>query len=250
MCGWGVVEARGDGQLEQVDIVRFDGSWRPITGTERTINADAVFVGSGFVPSTQLAQLFGCALDADGPDAWRVRHGPDLQTSVPGVFVAGGSAGYTGARQARVSGTVAGLGAAMAVGRHVDDGDVARARRDLRQHRRASLVFDAFSAVADERYRSIPDDVILCRCEEVTMRQVRDVVRSWSRDMNTVRRLTRAGMGMCQGRVCAPTVARILTTMSTGDEARPLSSTFTARAPLRPLCLETLAMDPDGNDPG
>ncbi|MER6686199.1 (2Fe-2S)-binding protein, partial [Streptomyces olivaceoviridis] len=54
----------------------------------------------------------------------------------------------------------------------------------------------------------VPDETVVCRCEEVTAGQVRGAVDSLGAgDLRTVKLLTRAGMGWCQGRMCAPAVA-------------------------------------------
>lgn len=56
----------------------------------------------------------------------------------------------------------------------------------------------------------VTDDTLLCRCEEVPASAVREAVRDLGAgDLRTVKLLTRAGMGWCQGRVCAPGVAAV-----------------------------------------
>ncbi len=54
------------------------------------------------------------------------------------------------------------------------------------------------------------DDMYVCRCEEITKRQVIEAVRNGATSVNEVKRLLRTGMGLCQGRNCAVTIERII----------------------------------------
>ena len=44
------------------------------------------------------------------------------------------------------------------------------------------------------------DDMIICRCEEITKGEIRKAVYDGMRTTNEVKRYLRAGMGLCQGR--------------------------------------------------
>jgi bacterioferritin-associated ferredoxin len=83
------------------------------------------------------------------------------------------------------------------------------------------------------------DDLVVCRCEGVTLDQVKACVHgSGARSVNQVKKLTRVGMGPCQGRTCAATVEKILsneTVVSRGSEP------YYARPPLRGIPLAVLA---------
>jgi sarcosine oxidase subunit alpha len=54
----------------------------------------------------------------------------------------------------------------------------------------------------------LTDDTIVCRCERVTLREIKDVIRAGSRDVNEIKGLTRAGMGACGGKTCQPLIMR------------------------------------------
>lgn len=54
-------------------------------------------------------------------------------------------------------------------------------------------------------------DPIVCRCEGITLSQVRRVLDEWDvTDLTEARILTRVGLGECQGRVCLSLLARVL----------------------------------------
>ena len=54
------------------------------------------------------------------------------------------------------------------------------------------------------------NDVIICRCHDITEQEVRDAVRAGFDELELLRRYLHLGMGPCQGRVCINTVQRIL----------------------------------------
>jgi NAD(P)H-nitrite reductase large subunit len=54
------------------------------------------------------------------------------------------------------------------------------------------------------------EDWIICRCEEVKLSEILEAIRQGARDVDAVKRMTRAGMGLCQGRTCARLVSRII----------------------------------------
>ena len=83
------------------------------------------------------------------------------------------------------------------------------------------------------------EDLVICRCEEITRGEIIDAIRNGMRTLNGVKRITRAGMGLCQGQTCQRLVAQILT-----EELRLSAAEIdptTARGPVRPLRLEVFA---------
>ncbi|GGT10890.1 hypothetical protein GCM10010254_34540 [Streptomyces chromofuscus] len=78
----------------------------------------------------------------------------------------------------------------------------------------------------------ITGDTLVCRCEEVPASAVRAAVGELGAgDVRTVKLLTRAGMGWCQGRMCAPAVAALA-----GCPPTPAGTPFA-----RPVPLDVLA---------
>ncbi len=83
------------------------------------------------------------------------------------------------------------------------------------------------------------DDLVICRCEEITRGEIKEAIRNGMRTLNGVKRITRAGMGLCQGQTCQRLVAQILSE-ELGISAAEVDPT-TARGPVRPLRLEVFA---------
>lgn len=91
----------------------------------------------------------------------------------------------------------------------------------------------------NEHQKAGDDDLIICRCEEITKGEIKDAVRNGMVTLNGVKRITRAGMGLCQGQTCQQLVARILAE-EIGVSASEIDPT-TARGPVRPLRLAVFA---------
>jgi|YNPNPStandDraft_1061719.scaffolds.fasta_scaffold70805_2 NAD(P)H-nitrite reductase large subunit len=82
------------------------------------------------------------------------------------------------------------------------------------------------------------DEVIICRCEEVTKKEILEAIHDGCESVIWVKRKTRAGMGLCQGRTCGHLVARILAEEKHLDPAEILPDT--RRPPVRPIPLGIL----------
>jgi len=83
------------------------------------------------------------------------------------------------------------------------------------------------------------DDVIICRCEEITKGQIKDAIRNGMHTLNGIKRVTRAGMGLCQGQTCQRLVSQILASELGLPPAEVEPST--SRAPVRPIRLSVFA---------
>ena len=54
------------------------------------------------------------------------------------------------------------------------------------------------------------NDVIICRCEELTEGDILRAIKMGARDLDGIKRITRAGMGLCQGKSCSDLIRNIL----------------------------------------
>jgi bacterioferritin-associated ferredoxin len=93
----------------------------------------------------------------------------------------------------------------------------------------------------DESQRSPAedDDMIICRCEEITKGEIKAAIRNGMQTVNGIKRITRAGMGLCQGQTCQRLVIQII-----AEELRQSVADIeptTARGPVRPLNLAAFA---------
>ncbi len=87
----------------------------------------------------------------------------------------------------------------------------------------------------------LADETIACRCEAVTVGEIRAAVRAplGPREVNRIKALTRCGMGRCQGRFCGPALQEIVAAAGNvpiGDVGR-----LRTQAPVKPIPLNVAA---------
>ncbi|MBE5988258.1 MAG: (2Fe-2S)-binding protein [Paenibacillaceae bacterium] len=85
------------------------------------------------------------------------------------------------------------------------------------------------------------DDMIICRCEEVTKGEIRKAVHDGMFTLTEIRRYLRTGMGLCQGQTCQKLVKSIVARelgLTPGDIEPAVS-----RAPMRPIEMKILGND-------
>ncbi|MDI6894927.1 MAG: NAD(P)/FAD-dependent oxidoreductase [Candidatus Bipolaricaulota bacterium] len=135
-----VRRAWGDGRTKGVTLVRLDDNGSPIPGSEEDLAVDLVCVATGLSPLAELAWLAGCKFTYSPILGGFVPvHGPDMQTSVRGVYVAGDASGVEEASVALEEGRLAGVSVAMSLGRtDLERGqraqaEIARRLEDLRR---------------------------------------------------------------------------------------------------------------------
>ncbi|WP_329124905.1 NAD(P)/FAD-dependent oxidoreductase [Streptomyces sp. NBC_01353] len=241
-----VTEVHGTDRVEAVTVTRLDRDWRPVPGTGRRIACDALAVGHGLVPQIELATALGCAT-RPLPDCTLGLALDGLQeTSVRGLWAAGETGGVGGAELAWTEGELAGRAVvARLLGRRSDAGRIAGLQRRRDRMRAFADVMASAHAPGPGWPVWLTDDTDVCRCEEVTVGCVREAVADLgARDARTVKLLTRAGMGWCQGRMCGTAVACLAARDGVAEppsERRPFAV---------PVSLSTLAALDEPAEPG
>jgi octopine oxidase subunit A len=216
---------------------------------QHRLGADVVLLHHGVVPNTQISRLL--RVDHDWNDArlaWQPRLDPFGETSFSGFRIAGDGGAIAGALAAEASGEIAAIGAAYALGRISSDERhrlVKAPKHALRAQLRIRPFLDALYRPPD--WMVAPSgDTIVCRCEEVTAREIADMVKLGCLGPNQTKFFSRCGMGPCQGRICGLGVTSIL--------ARELGATpeaigaYRIRSPLKPVPLAAIGqLDPENN---
>ncbi|MEU9619224.1 NAD(P)/FAD-dependent oxidoreductase [Streptomyces sp. NPDC048155] len=256
-----VTDVHGDNRVEGVTVSRLDRRWRPVPGSGREIACDALAVGHGLVPQLELAVAAGCAtcVSADGTHA--VVLDEQLRTTTQGVWAAGETGGVGGVELALCEGELA----ALSVIRELRGGERRGEARRTVALRRSRRRMRAFAALMGAVHRPgegwnawLTSDTEVCRCEEVTAGRIRTACEELgAADTRTVKLLTRAGMGWCQGRTCGFAVRELAGAHGTGhsDGHGTGHGTGVGGAPegpdRRPLaCPVTLSTLADLADPG
>jgi bacterioferritin-associated ferredoxin len=82
---------------------------------------------------------------------------------------------------------------------------------------------------------SVNDNIIVCRCEDITLNDIRKAIADGFVTIDDIKRATRAGMGPCQGRTCRPLIASEVAWHSKIPMDEVMMPTF--RPPLKPVKL-------------
>ncbi len=238
-----ILSASGKESVEQATIARLDAQGAPIPGTERHYEVDAVCLGYGLLPAFQLAAALGCQLHFDVKLGWFApAHNETMETSQAGIFVAGDVTDIAGSKVALVEGQIAGLTAAAQLGA-IKQEELGRllapAVKKLRHLNRLASALQTIYAFRPRLGQLAREDTLMCRCEEVTLQQVKQALADGATDLHQVKLYTRAGMGYCQGRFCSVLIAPYIA-QATGQPLAEIQP-FTVRPPLHPIPLKVLA---------
>jgi len=210
-----IIEARGTNRVTSALYAKLDSNWKPLPGTEQEVHVDAVCLGYGFISSTRLSHICGCRHEYDRTLGCYVpQHDQYMESSVGGVFVAGDSAGVAGHLVAIDEGRLAAIRACSqldAVSQKVEKACASPIFKRLKSLRAFEDTLNEVCAIRPGLYHRITDETIVCRCEEITAGEVRNTV-SFNRnvDVNELKKITRAGMGFCQGRSCGSTISALV----------------------------------------
>ena len=253
--------------IESVVLVEIDENNEPVAGSEKAIPADTVCLAIGLVPNVELLSLLDCDLTFKSEFGGYVPDRDDwMRASVDNVFVAGDVAGFHDGMVldpeiAQSQGRLAGVAAAESLG--AIDSAKALARRSEIQAGAVTAAPTEVHTGWRKWLQSLVNagglGVFACQCEEVTRaeliglqpprylewgseqmsrRSLHTQVKDGPVNPDQVKRLTRAGMGHCQGRRCREQVSLLLAEASSTDIAEiPLTS---YRPPVRPLPLKVM----------
>jgi len=240
-----LVGATGDGHLEITTVAPINSNGKVVQDDARNIPCDRLGICFSFLASSELARQAGadiCWSSSGG--GWVVQHDEWMSSSVPGIFVAGEITKVAGADVAQYEGRLAGLGIARAIGRleHKQASHLAQPIR--RQLDSLNQFADALKNLSYPGKRLLTqlmtDSATLCKCEEVSVGAFKDCLKQNPHiaNANSAKLLSRAGMGLCQGRYCHFQVSQLLATELGIDEQD--GGAFTARFPAKPVRIGAL----------
>ncbi|HEU5356428.1 MAG TPA: NAD(P)/FAD-dependent oxidoreductase [Actinocrinis sp.] len=225
--GHTVVAAHGRDRVEAVTVAEIDSTGEVRSGTETQIPCDSLAIGHGLLAHLDLALTLGARVEGDcAPAVWV---DSEQRTSVPGLWAAGETTGIGGAALALAEGEIAGRSvAAWSQGPQRAWLDEDHARDPAWSHaeqKRRSL--RGFFAAVNAAYpppaawtERLSEDTTVCRCEDVRAGAIRSALAEYgATDLRTVKLLTRAGMGWCQGRMCGAAVAGLIAERSSDGRA-------------------------------
>ena len=216
------------------------------------MKADLLLLHQGVVPNVNLAHggRRRASLERAASSASSRWSTPISARSVPGIAVAGDGAGIAGGTAAAERGRIAAIAAVRAL---KPERRACRTSQTIRQTLAREEMGRAF---LDALYQPAPafrrpvGDTIVCRCEEVTAKQVRDTADLGCEGPNQMKAFLRCGMGPCQGRLCGLTVTELIAEQRKSTPAEV--GYYRLRPPVKPITLgrARLAADQRGRAQG
>ncbi|MBZ9668487.1 NAD(P)/FAD-dependent oxidoreductase [Mesorhizobium sp. ES1-3] len=204
--------------------------WRDAGGRQQLTSCDMIGMGWHLRAETHLADLAGCAFTYD--EQWRqwLPKTDEMGRAGNGVYLAGDGVRLLGADGAEIAGRLAAAACLADIGYQAPSVS-ADLRKLVRLERFARGLARAFPWPA-AMVRALPDEAIVCRCENVTAAAVREGTDFGGGEANRVKSLSRAGMGRCQGRYCQLAAVELVAAQ-TGCMPEAVGR-FRAQAPVRP----------------
>ncbi|MBS7707457.1 NAD(P)/FAD-dependent oxidoreductase [Chelatococcus asaccharovorans] len=213
-------------------------TWRDASGADRATACDAVALGWGLKPETQLADLAGVPFAySERQRGWLPEVDAAGRTPLGTVYMAGDGVRIGGADVAELAGARAAWSLVEDIGIAVDKTEIARIDRALAREDRFRRAVERAGPFPVALAAGIADETVLCRCERITAGELRAAAREEVRlaapEVNRAKAFTRVGMGRCQGRVCGPAAAEILAAAL--GSPLPEVGRLRGQAPVKPI---------------
>ncbi|MDL2185243.1 FAD-dependent oxidoreductase [Pseudomonas sp. ChxA] len=228
--------AHGVRVYQGATLQQIDGEQRVrgIRWGKHVLECDAVAFAHALRSETQLADLLGCEFAWNSLNrAWLPQRDSAGRSSVSGVYLAGDGAGIMGADAAQMAGERAALAVLKDSGIAIDPLRPALLEQQLAGIQRFRNGLETAFPFPEQWAAQAPDDLILCRCEEVSVGDVRAVVDEGHWEINRVKAHCRVGMGRCQGRMCGLAAAEVVAERS--GRAIHEVGRLRGQAPIKPL---------------
>ncbi|MFC4559851.1 NAD(P)/FAD-dependent oxidoreductase [Virgibacillus kekensis] len=105
-----VVEIMGENQVSGIKTMTVNNEGKPVAGSEKEYDVDCVCISGGLYPLTESANAAGCkSVYIEDLGGHVPLHSPQMETTKPGIFVAGNITGIESAKVAMKQGELAGV---------------------------------------------------------------------------------------------------------------------------------------------
>ena len=239
-----VISAEGKGRVERVTFAKVDANWNPIKGSEKTVTADTLIIGYGFLPSMEILRLLDCKLNFDDTrGGFTVVTDNFGATSAANVFAVGDGTGISGSYVAKAQGELAGLKIAFEFNKlseNLFSNEIKSGLKELHRRKKFQSAINNMFELGSGIYGLADEETTICRCESVKLKDLLPVIDS-AADVSVAKAYSRAGMGLCQGRNCQRQIAALIAKkhqMNLGDV--PIA---TPRFPAKPVEIGLISDD-------
>ena len=206
----------------------------------KELKSEVLAVGHGLIPSTDISRLLKVNhLYNELKGGWIPKLDEHFKSSMKGLYIVGDGSGISGAIAAEEKGELAAISVLKELNL-IDEkefqNDKDRIIKKLKRYEIFAKGIAKLNATPDSLIENINDDTVVCRCEDITKKDIIHAVENGAKNLNQIKSWTRFGMGPCQGRTCQYAVAKLASQhlKSTVEDLNYL----TGRTPLRPFPLD------------
>ncbi|PVZ72416.1 NAD(P)/FAD-dependent oxidoreductase [Pelagibaculum spongiae] len=208
------------------------------------LESQDIFLHQGVVPNLNMARSMDLPMQWDEVQlCWKPILNSWGQSKIEHISVAGDSSGIVGADGSEMMGYLVGLNLLHQL-KYISKEERDQKAKPFRQEFNRQSAFRPF---AEKLYRPIDshrlpsdDSVVVCRCEEVLLGELKEGFRQGATDPNQLKNLTRCGMGPCQGRMCGHTVSELVAQWNQQTVAE--AGYYRLRSPMQLLTLQELSL--------
>ena len=94
------------------------------------------------------------------------------------------------------------------------------------------------SEILDWGKNNMDENTIICRCSDITLKEVRDLIHEGYTTLEEIKRISRTGMGPCQGRTCGSLILKEINSI-TGKGIPEIDITV-SRPPVKGILLKQI----------
>jgi len=228
--------------LAAIGNKKIEGFRFSCAGQTHELDCDVLAIHNGVVPNVQISRQLGLTHDwQEHQRCWSPRVSENGDTELNWLRIVGDGGGIFGARAAEYQGAIAAWTVAQIIGK-VDDLKARQmidaSTRKLSPLKSARKFIDVLYSPTKE-FLVPTNETIVCRCEEVTAKDIRHYVDLGCIGPNQTKSFGRSGMGPCQGRYCGLTVSELIA----DQRGVPVADVgyYRIRPPIKPVTIAELA---------
>jgi thioredoxin reductase/bacterioferritin-associated ferredoxin len=206
----------------------------------KKLTTEVLAVGHGLTPSTDISRLLKINHTYnDLKGGWIPRLDKYFRSSMQGLYITGDGAGISGAIPAEDKGELAAYALLKDQNIIIEKEFTNKTSRIIKRLNRYEIFAKGIAKLnftPKDLINNISENTILCRCEDITKRDIINAVNNGAKNLNQIKSWTRFGMGPCQGRTCQYSVAKVASE-ELKCNVKDLGY-LTGRTPLRPFPLD------------
>ena len=206
----------------------------------KVVDTEVLAVGHGLTPSTDITRLLRVDHEYNElKGGWIPKLDKYFRSSMKGLYITGDGAGISGAIAAEDKGELAAC-ALLKDQNIINEKEFNNMTNKILNRLKRYEIFAKgiaeLNSTPTSLIKNINDNTILCRCEDITKKDIKNAVNNGAKNLNQIKSWTRFGMGPCQGRTCQYSVAKVASEQLKCN-VKDLGY-LTGRTPLRPFPLD------------